>query len=151
MSTKTTPLKRFAEEHGATDDEVFTFNRVAWLRACSVEHELNGDSHPQSANSRDKNKNAKVWKKGAGHLADQMTRLAQGWGFDRLDFGVGLYPTLEKGDDTTMFPYDNYEADPEYVAYKALFFGPDDQDNKQDQSGMCGFDGHRLDEDDPPA
>jgi hypothetical protein len=39
-----------------------------------------------------------------------MTKLATKWGFDHLDFGVGLYPTLQRGEsDCTGTIHFSYE------------------------------------------
>lgn len=101
--------KRFASEHGASAASVFRF---AWLSAeyvrCS-EHAMNGDVFP-GVDRRDKSACAEQWQRLADRCGEEMEEIAVGWGFHHLDFGVGLYPTLQYGEGdcrgTVMFPID---------------------------------------------
>lgn len=108
-----TPQERFAIEHGLRISEVRRFASMADNYKAAMENSMNGDPYPYkfSPAPSDKNENADRWKADALAIANHMTELAKRWGFHHLDFGVGLYPTLQKGESdshgTVMFPYDN--------------------------------------------
>jgi hypothetical protein len=108
-----TPRQRFAKEHNAPLMDVNHFANIGSRRALILAHECNGDPHERAIDQKDKNECAHLWGRDAKVLADQMTKLAQQWGFDHLDFGVGFYPTLQTNEDyhdttgTVHFPYDD--------------------------------------------
>ena len=91
-----TPNEQFAEEYSAPMNEVRSFRLLGRERANMLEHWSNGDPHKQGSDDGDKQFNQDLWERDAALLGNQMTDLAQDWGFDHLDFGVGLYPTLQK-------------------------------------------------------
>ena len=105
-----TPNERFAEDYGAPMNTVRSFRLLGRERANMLEHASNGDPHRESADESNKGLNHDLWCMDANLLGNQMTDLAQGWGFDHLDFGVGLYPTLQKAgneiDGSVHFSFD---------------------------------------------
>lgn len=106
--TVLTPAQlRFAEEEHADPEEVARFVVLGTMYANAREHECNGDQHGLTT---DKNECARLWSDTADRHGDEMTALVKKWGFDHLDFGVGLYPTLQRGpDDCTGTVHFSYE------------------------------------------
>ena len=101
-----TPLQDFCLRYDIEPRDAEHFQHLGTLRASWLEHECNGDPHPVNHDKSDKNTNAELWGKDAAMAGDRMTRIVKEWGFDRLDFGVGLYPTLELPTTTEYFPWD---------------------------------------------
>ena len=90
----------FAEEHGLSVSSVNYFARLGRKYAEQRTHALNGDPFNTKV-FRDKNHNAKLWSKLADSTAKRMTIIIKCWGFDHLDFGVGLYPTIQRDESDT--------------------------------------------------
>ena len=110
--TLLTPAQiRFAEEEHADPEEVARFVMLGTLYANARTRECNGDPWGRAGkDTDDKNINARLWCEQADKYGDEMTVLVKNWGFDHLDFGVGLYPTLQRGpDDTTGTVHFSYE------------------------------------------
>jgi chitinase len=59
----------------------------------------------------DKNANAQAWDKTSERTAASLTTLITSFGFDGIDFGVGLYPALAKDGDTCVMVPDVDDAD----------------------------------------
>lgn len=112
MATKSLLARQlFAEEHGAPVMDVHHFRGLAVKRAKLVVNEMNGHPHPNAVDQKNKTECAKLWSDNVDVVAKEMTNLVKRWGFNHLDFGVGLYPTLQLGESqtegTVMFPYDD--------------------------------------------
>lgn len=93
------------------ESEIERFNFAAKRYAGASVKEMNGDYHSKSTNTADKMQNAIAWGIEAARYAVEMKAIAKRWGFHHLDFGVGLYPTLQKTESDTggsvHFPYSN--------------------------------------------
>ena len=74
--------------------------RLGRRYAAQVTHEMNGDPHPRSRTD-DKNFNAALWARDAEKTATRMTAVVKEMGFHHLDFGVGLYPTIQRTESDT--------------------------------------------------
>ena len=90
----------FATEHGLSVNSVNNFARLGRKYAKERTHALNGDPF-NAAVFRDKNHNAKLWADAADSTAERMENIVKKWGFDHLDFGVGLYPTIQRDKSDT--------------------------------------------------
>lgn len=91
------------------ESEIERFNYAAKRYTGASVREMNGDYHSKSTNSADKQSNAIAWGIEAALYAVEMKAIAKKWGYHHLDFGVGLYPTLQKTESdtggTVHFPY----------------------------------------------
>lgn len=83
--------RAFAQTHGLPLTEVLKFQRLGRKYAKQREAFCNGDPHP-----KDKNENCRLWDADSDKTAAKMTTLIRLWRFDHLDFGVGLYPTIQR-------------------------------------------------------
>ena len=103
-------LRLFAECEDCEPGDCYRLSDLGIKYANHSTRALNGDPHPKNDVKHDKNKNAELWNDEAGFVMNQMSHLALVMGFDRLDFGVGFYPTLQRVegeiDRTYHFPYD---------------------------------------------
>jgi len=100
----------FAKRHEVADVLTVLEFRILGNRYASYRQmECNGSPHLQSKDKSDKNENAKLWEHDADKVGQQMQSIIEAWGFDHLDFGVGLYPTIQKtksdSSDTIHFDY----------------------------------------------
>lgn len=100
---------QFSHEHDVQIAAVLQFVLLGRRYATATTHACNGDAHPASSNPRDKNQNAKLWHNESDRIGDEMDSMVKTWGFDHCDFGVGLYPTIQRTSsnqsDTTHFVY----------------------------------------------
>jgi hypothetical protein len=81
----------------AIKEEIAAFRALGRYYARIATKELNGDKHPRNDNPADKCENARLWKIEVDRKAERMEAIVKSWGFDHLDFGVGLYPTIQMG------------------------------------------------------
>lgn len=104
------PLQRFSYQFIAEPVQVEQFNQLATRYVQCRTFEANGDPYAGQANTQNKTENARLWGREADEVGQRMEALAKGWGFDHLDFGVGMYPTLQTTSDDTSgtvnFPYE---------------------------------------------
>jgi hypothetical protein len=97
--------ERFAVEYGLAPVEVARFARWGLRRAQFLTNECNGEPRHRKAFSDDKEENSELWGVDAAALEVRMRSLALGWRF-AVDFGVGLYPALRRGESWVHFPWD---------------------------------------------
>ena len=99
----------FARQHNLSAESVNEFAKLGRRYAEQRTHALNGDD--RDSITRSKSDNAKLWKIDSDRTASRMTRIAKSWGFNYLNFGVGLYPTIQRDESDThgtiRFNYDN--------------------------------------------
>ena len=88
--------RSFAQTHDLPLTEVLRFQRLGREYAKQREAYCNGDPHPKASNPQDKNENRRLWDSDSDKTASRMTSFVRLWRFNHLDFGVGLYPTIQK-------------------------------------------------------
>jgi hypothetical protein len=97
--------ENFALEYGLSLVEVARFAKWGVRRANLLVKECNGEPRHPKALSDDKGESAELWGADAEVLEVWMRSLALGWRF-AVDFGVGLYPALRRGESWVHFPWD---------------------------------------------
>ena len=95
-------LTRWGARYGLTLAQVKQLQELTEKRADQATHFCNGDPHPRVADKRDKDANSREWDKDCDETQEVLTALAKSFGFDDVDYGVGLVPVLEKGGDTCI-------------------------------------------------
>jgi hypothetical protein len=95
-------LSKWASRYGITASDVKALRILTDKYARQQERSLNGEPHRSVADKADRNANATAWEKESDATGERIRTLAKSLGFDRVDFGVGLYPALEKGAETCI-------------------------------------------------
>jgi hypothetical protein len=95
-------LTKWGERYGLNLQQVRRLQRLIYKRKREVERYLNGDPHPLVLDRTDKNLCSKMWEADSDRTDGQLLAYAKQVGFDGVDFGVGLYPALMKGDETCI-------------------------------------------------
>ena len=106
-------LLNFAKTYQVRLSDVMEFQKIGNRYAEVREHVLNGDPHPlqdwSDAVGNDKNECSRFHQAEAAVLSLELDRLARSMRFDHVDYGVGLYPTLQQTESDTTgtvhFPY----------------------------------------------
>lgn len=102
-----TGLANWGARYGITLSDVKRLQRLIDRYAKEREHFCNGDPHYSVADREDKNANSQAWDKSSDVTGRMLSRLARTLGFTGVDFGVGLYPVLEKDGDTCIMVPDS--------------------------------------------
>lgn len=100
MQTKAPVLKSWADRYSIPIEAAGRLSRLIRMHARFQEHALNGDPHT-SVNRADKNACAAAWDTEVEDIDVQITKIADEHGF-AVDYGVGLYPVLMRGQDTCI-------------------------------------------------
>lgn len=100
---KMDPMIAWSQRYDVTVDDARKLRRLVNTYAYQSERSLNGDPHPSNPDfATDKNANLEAWDRAADGTARRLRVLAGSLGF-RVDFGVGLYPALSKGQEDSIF------------------------------------------------
>ena len=101
-------LLNFAKTYQVRLSDAMAFKKIGNRYAEVREHVLNGDPHPLAVGN-DKNECSRFHQAEAAVLSLELDRLARLMRFDHVDYGVGLYPTLQQTESDTTgtvhFPY----------------------------------------------
>jgi hypothetical protein len=95
-------LTKWGERYNLTLEQVLELKRLINKRVRERTHHCNGDPHPHVSDRNDKNACSEAWDQASNKTEDKLEELAKRLGFDDVDFGVGLYPVLEKDNDTCI-------------------------------------------------
>jgi hypothetical protein len=99
-----TRRERFAEEYGMDLDRVHKLVRMAAECKSLNERYSNGDPHPESRVSSDKNRNAELWSNALDVATAELVRFVQQYGFDGVAY-TGLAPTLKRAGRYVEVPF----------------------------------------------
>lgn len=98
-----TTQERFAQHYGMPLEAVAHLVTLAKGAGQANEKHCNGDPHPNSSDSTDKNQNAERWAANVEARTASMTRIVRPYGFAVVY--TGLYPALKRGDQFVEIPY----------------------------------------------
>lgn len=105
-----TGLTNWGKRYGITLADVKTLQWWIDRYAKQRENFCNGDPHPDNPRPGDKSRNSEYWDRSSERTAASLTTIIEDLGFTGIDFGVGLYPALAKGQETCIMvpdPDDN--------------------------------------------
>lgn len=104
-------LEKWAAQHGCSIDHAHALRSTFVVYKQLGENALNGIMHRRTWTGA-KSDHSRAWLYDRSLVGDQIEEIARAAGFDRVDFGVGLVPVLEKGNDTCiMIPLADNEDD----------------------------------------
>lgn len=94
-------LAKWAARHGCRPSHAKQLRYFLLEYKLYGENALNGVNHPAAIGT--KSVHADAWLQSRAKIGEKIEETARAAGFDRVDFGVGLVPVLEKGRDTCIF------------------------------------------------
>lgn len=95
-------LEKWGQRYGLTLAQCLELRKLFRTYARQQERACNGDAHPSVRNRDNKNANSDAWTRDSDVTGASLESLARAYGFTHVDFGVGLYPVLERGEETCI-------------------------------------------------
>jgi len=107
MSMTKQRLEAWGARYGLTLKQVYRLQRLWRWNAYLGTNFCNGGPHPDAKDKTDKSECSSLWDAQREKIQIRMLAVAEEYGFHDVDFGVGLYPTLEKdGNSSIVVPLD---------------------------------------------
>jgi hypothetical protein len=100
-ATTNDQLAKWGERYGLSLGEVKGLGILLRGYKRRMERACNGDPYV-GIDPQDREACSKAWEKESEEVAIQLRSIVKRLGFDGIDFGVGLYPVLVKGDDSCI-------------------------------------------------